>query len=110
MLKDEIIQYVDGNGLVVPHLAPPGAIRGSDNGVMYYSEYVILLAKRGELSSTDIGDFVAKIGPCFQTRGLLARAPGARDQEGPDDYHGVLAACVVLDLPEFARDILAYGQ
>jgi hypothetical protein len=68
-----------------------------------------MLKKRNEILPSDIGSFITKIGPCFQQRGLLARAPGSKDQEGPDDYHGVLAACAVLELPEFANNILSYG-
>ena len=105
-LREEIQPYIDGNGLVAPHLTGP--IKGSDNGVMFTSEYYVMLQKLGQLVSQDLSDFQAKIGQCITPEGMLSRVPmGQIDgQEGPDDYVGVLNGCKQLGNTKIPRTLL----
>lgn len=108
-LRDEIIPYTDGEGLVAPSLVSPGSIRGSDNGPMFTSEYYVIMKKLNQLVSQDKADFQAKIGACIDDGGLLNRhqvARGDNGQEGPDDYYGVLNSCKELDNTAIPRQFL----
>lgn len=111
-LREEIVPFIDGNGLVAPNLTGPGI--GSDNGPMFTSEYYAILAKLGMLSENDKLDFAQKIGQCIDFRGLLNRVPvGQHDgQEGPDDYYGTLNGCKTLgntDIPrKFLKAVVRY--
>jgi len=106
-LRDEIIPYVDGNGLVAPGLTS-GVGRGSDNGPMFSSEYFVMLKKLGQLTDQDKKDFDRLIGACVTSDGLLNRAPVGTDsdQEGPDDYYGVLNGCKQLGNTSIPRKML----
>lgn len=107
-LKGEILPYIDAVGLVSPNLPVPVTGRASGNGVCYTSEYYILLNKNGELKDQDRTAFAAKIGSCIDSNGLLNRAQAGTDpdQEGPDDYLGVLSACKSLGNTEIPRQFL----
>lgn len=107
-LRDEIKDYTDGDGLVAPGLSK-GAYRSSDNGVMFTSEYYIMLHKLMDIQTQDYKDYYQLIVACEEDIGLLCRAPGDKGQEGPDDYYAVLSASQVLGIPEFASVILHYG-
>lgn len=111
-LRDEIVPYVDGNGLVAPGLMGPNPGRGSDNGPMYTSEYYVMLYMLFQMNAQDILDFESKIGQCVDSNGLLNRAPADSDQEGPDDYYGVLNGCKTLgntDIPrKFLKAVVKY--
>lgn len=103
-LREEIVQFIDGNGLVCPNI-PGASQRGSDNGPMFTSELMAMYEMSGQLTDSDIAYFHDHILPCL-TDGLLCRAPGATDQEGPDDYYGVLNACKKLGITDIPRKIL----
>lgn len=105
-----INDYTDGYGLISPtQLNEPKPMRSCDNGVLYLSEYYILLEKN---NIPDFKDNWEKIvSTSFQAPGLLARAPDCNgDQEGPDNHYGLLAASVVLNKPNLPYDILQYGK
>lgn len=108
-LRDEIVNYTDGEGLVAPAYMAPGSFRGSDNGVMYTSEYYVMLQKLGQLTDQDRIDYAAKIGKCIDSNGLLNRhwvALGDNGQEGPDDYYGVINGCKQLGNTDIPRKFL----
>lgn len=105
-LQSEIVPYVDGNGLVAPQPVAPGTKQGSDNGVMFTSEYLIM-AKW--LEAPWQPDFYAAIARCFVQPGLLDRAPGDLYQEGPDDYYGLCAMLSVYKLRRFGIRMLLHG-
>lgn len=87
-LKQDIIPYIDTNGLVGPAKG-----QGSNNGVMYSSEFIIMLIRNGEAAPSDIDHYIERISACMKTPGLLMRSPqNAGGQEGPDDYYGLAAA------------------
>lgn len=87
-LKQDIIPYIDTNGLIGPAKG-----QGSNNGIMYLSEYIIMLIRRAEAIDQDIDDFFAKVESCMLKPGLLMRSPqNAGGQEGPDDYYALAAA------------------
>ena len=104
-LRDEIVQYFDGNGLVCPGPQPVGGGKGSDNGPMYTSEYYVMLKMSNQINDSDIADFGQKIGQCVNHDGMLCRVPiGQHDgQEQVDDYYGVLNGCVKLGNTEIPR-------
>ena len=112
-IRQEIQPYIDGNGLVSNRIVSPGTLSGSDNGPMFTSEYYIILAKSNLLTTQDKIDFNNKILSCI-SQDLLNRVPtGQSDgQEGPDDYYGVLDACMALGnigIPrKFLRAVLKY--
>lgn len=87
-LKQDIIPYIDTNGLVGPAKG-----QGSNNGVMYSSEYIIMLIRNGEALPADIEHYLQQISVCMKAPGLLMRSPqNAGGQEGPDDYYALAAA------------------
>jgi len=109
-LKTEIIPYLDENGNVAPSVH--NGVGMSDNGPMFTSEYYIMLKRNGLLTPEDKIDYEQQIRSHFYINdgvGLLQRSPGRMQQEGPDDYHGVLAAAYELNIPSLSHDILMYG-
>jgi hypothetical protein len=107
-LRDEIVNFIDGNGLVAPNLVSPGTVKGSDNGPMFTSEYYVMLQKLGQLNSADCADFARLIGQCIDPENMLCRVPVGQDdgQEGPDDYYGVLNGCKQLKNTDIPRRFL----
>ena len=109
-LKTEIKPFIDGNGLVAPNLVTPGTKQASDNGTCFTSEYYVMLQKSGQLIDTgpncDKQDFASLIGHCIGANGTLNRAPGDSSQEGPDDYYGVMNACLALGNTVIPRTFL----
>ncbi len=107
-LRDEIIFYTDPEGFVAPNLVQSGALRGSDNGPLFSSEYYVMLSKLGQLANDDKDKFVALIeGNLFD--GLLNRHKvvlGDNGQEGPDDYYGVLNGSKTLGITSIPRKFL----
>ncbi|MCX9024611.1 MAG: hypothetical protein OIN85_00780 [Candidatus Methanoperedens sp.] len=106
-LREEIEPYVDGNRLVAPNTGDwKEGERGSDNGVMFTSEYIIMLlyimrdspydpfAHLDTLMECEYKSMA--LWKCLKSWGLLSRAPGDPDQEGPDDYYGYCAALKVM--------------
>lgn len=116
MLKDEIIPYLDSNGLAEPEKGKP-----SNNGVMYTGEYIIMLIRNGECSLEDTRKYLNNMGKCMPIRGLLQRNPdNSGGQEGPDDYLGLAAGLHEIALTTtsvrlemeailMARSIVNYG-
>lgn len=106
-LRDEIIPFIDGNGLVSPSLSN-GQQKASDNGVMYSSEYYIMLEKLKQATDQDVADFGQKMLSCLSPEGILCRIPQpVKDgQEGPDDYFGLMNACMQLGNTDIPRKIL----
>lgn len=109
MLKIEIKPYIDENSMVAPNLVEPGVRRGSDNGPMFTSEFAIMLKRLGEANDMDERLFYIIIGDCIDEDGLLYRAPVPTDldQEGPDDYYGVLAYCTEYGQTDIPRRMLS---
>ena len=107
-LMSEIVPYLDRNGMVCPKLADPNAPYGSGNGVMYTSELYTLANMRGELAEDDKKRFFSIIQRCITFHGALNRTPVElnHDQEGPDDYYGLLNACMNLGNTEIPRTFL----
>ena len=106
-LRDEIVPFIDGDGLVAPSLSG-GQWKSSDNGVMYSSEYYVMLQKLGQLTAQDLIDFDQKMKSCLSPEGILCRVPqpNVDGQEGPDDYFGLMNACVQLGNTDIPRKIL----
>lgn len=107
-LRQEIIPYQDGNGLVCPNRTQPGTLKGSDNGPMFTGEYFVLLLRNGEgIGWADDLKFTQLIYNCLN-KGVLSRVPYPQQdgQEGPDDYYGVLNACKQLGITDIPRAML----
>ena len=107
-LKDEIVPFIDCNGLVSPSVYLEGHPWGSDNGPMFTAEYYVMLKKLGQLTDQDAIDFNQKISQCITPEGLLCRVPIGKDDglEGPDDQYGVLNGCMQLGITKIPRGIL----
>ena len=107
-LKTEIQPYIDSEGLV-----SPGIPTGSNNGVMYTSEYIVMLIRNGEATEADIDAYLTKMESCFVLPGLLGRhLGGTGDQEGPDDYLGLAAALHEINNDRskaIARSVVTYA-
>jgi hypothetical protein len=110
-LRDEIVNYEEGDGLISCVANPTHTFRTCDNGVLFCSEYYLMLAMNGLLVEQDKIDYAAKIRACYVSgsTGLVARAPGDQGDTDPDDYHGMFAACVVLGLPDLGKEVLDWG-
>lgn len=113
-LRDEIVPYLDGNGLVAPWLAGPASGESSNNGVLYSSQYYIFLQMLGQLTDQDKLDWTNKMLSCIDSSNLLNRAPVPTDKnlEAQDDYFGILTASLALgntDIPrKFLWNIIKY--
>jgi hypothetical protein len=105
MIREEIKSWTDADGLVSHSRTFPGQRNASGNGLLYTSLYYILLSRLGLLSRDDRDTFASIIVNCQVDGGLLKRGPIHPDQEGPDDYIGVLAASKVINV-DIARRIL----
>ncbi len=107
-IRQEIIAYIDGNGLITPRQAVEGSRIGSDNGPMYTAEYYVILQKLGLLTPQDIARFHALISSCISSNGMLNRVPVGQDdgQEQADDYYAVLNACYHLGITDIPRRLL----
>lgn len=110
MIRDEIKSYIDGNGLITPYPAPPGMVRASDNGVMYTSEYYIILSKLSLLTAQDKETYTTLIHTCT-IDDQLHRAPGDITPDEVDDYYGTLSAHVELGVqPRFQLPVRLWRQ
>lgn len=108
-LKIDILPFLDKFGMVTPNRDGR-----SDNGVMYTSEYLLLLTFDGELLPEDKAEYLAKMERCLIRSGrgaVLMRDPenDGESQEGPDDYLGLLAGCRFIGNTEIPRAILWHG-
>lgn len=105
-IRDDFKAYTDGNNLLAPNPVPPGTKQGSDNGPMFTSEYFIILKRYDSLTVADELEYDARIGQCLNSEGMLCRAPGDLDQEGPDDYYGVMNGCIEMENTAIPRKVL----
>lgn len=103
-IQDDFKPYWDGNGLLSPW--PNLGKQGSDNGVMYTSEYIVMLAKTDQLDKALI--MLLNVQDCLQPNGMLQRVPYPlpSSQEGPDDYYALLNACYHTNNTDIPRRIL----
>jgi len=102
-IRDDIV--FDKNGFVTPaDITQPE----SDNGVLFTSEYYVLLDKLGLLTPGDRLDFIGKM-TGISRDGNITRRERDTGQEGPDDYIGLCTASSILNLP-FSELIYRYGS
>lgn len=87
-LMNDILPYIDGNGLVSPSIVPPGVLRNSDNGPLFTSQLLILADKNDEEADPK---YLIALRSCVDSKGYLHRAPGDLTQDAPDDHYGVLS-------------------
>lgn len=94
MLSDEIKPYIDKYALVSPSLVQPYA-QGSDNGVLFTSQYLVLCQLMGlPLELPKLNALMA----CQDSNKYIHRYPGDTSQDAPDDYYGMLSMLCFLDL------------
>ncbi len=114
----DIQEYVDDNGLVLPKKNIPGEVPESGNGVLYtclwigflYAYDQVVIPKNEFLNAFWDMMFSVRV---HNTYGLIHRAPEkTEDQEGIDDYLGIIFVSAVLGVPAFsALDyIYEYGE
>lgn len=107
-LKEAYKPYTDPLGFI--HPGYPENHTPSQNALRWTSEAYILMFRQDELTESDIQTYAQLVRICYKEKGLLNRYPSNNEQEGPDDYHAVLAACKILNLPDLAKEILDYGR
>src|SRR5579859_7770143 len=94
-LKDDIIPYIDKYGLVAPKTVI-STERGSDNGVLFTSEYLIQLGLSNfPIDKIALNDLLK----CIDKNGYLRRIPGDLNGEAPDDHYGLLACLLYHRIP-----------
>lgn len=108
MIKEAYKNFIDDIGQVHPALHPK--VGQSQNGLRWTSEYMMLLKRYGELTDADIDSYRNMVKLCMVEPGLLSRFPGSGEQEGPDDYYALLAACYFLGIKDIPKLILNYGR
>lgn len=108
-LRDEIKSYTDSNGYINPYPVAPTAGRSCDNACMFSSEYYIMLEKLKQDNHMDADEWEILIDKSSIMPGLTVRYPGSTDLDAPDNIYGILAASKVLNKPQVAASILAYG-
>lgn len=109
-LREDIVNYRQNDGLVSPDYRPTPDSTG--NGLLYLSLYFILLHRRNEIEDTDFIDFYKTVLNCRVPSypGLFYRSfTKIEEQEGWDDYIGLVYASSLLNAP-FANEVLLYGQ
>lgn len=112
MLRDEILQYTQPNGLVSERTINP-ANDTTGNGLLNLSLYYVALWNRREVLYTDREAFNRVVRSCACSSLFpvpLNRSPTKLgDQNGWDDYIGVATASVLLG-SDLAHQIYAYGK
>lgn len=104
--KKEIFNgWIDTYCLVTPGRGEKGS---SQNGVMYTGEFIVILNRLGELTPALKDYWKQRIEKCELHPGHIIRYPGSTEVEGPDNYHGYLAAAKLCD-PSRAKAFLWYG-
>jgi len=72
-LKDDIEKFRDAQGLVFP----VQRYHSTERRLFYYSLYVILLVRRGEVKVSDLEEFEKIVSRCFEKTGILNTKPGS---------------------------------
>jgi hypothetical protein len=96
MIPDDYLPYEDRFGLIHWQRVNGQRDPSSGNGLLTTSIFYALRKLRGEQMDSDRLAFHSALTRCEKEFGLLRRSPSNDDQEGIDDYLGVLAASVVL--------------
>lgn len=87
-LSDEIQPYIDSFDLVSPGRISGDTLRGSDNGPLFTSQYIILCHLNSEYVDTVQ---VVAIQKCIDSNSYLHRDPTDSNPDAPDDHYGVLS-------------------
>jgi hypothetical protein len=102
-IREDFLPYFDKNDLLEP---APGQ-QDCDNGTMYFSEYMVMLKKLELITDEDKKNFANRISACIGFNLLNRRPLGQNEsQEGPDNYYGVLNACIELGNTNVPRTLL----
>lgn len=111
-VRDDFLEYWDGNGLVAPNPVPAGTKQGSDNSPMFTSEYYIMLKKNNQIIFQDLRMYPILIKSCIGLDNELHRAPNELDQpDTVDDYYGVYSGMKNLHLkPTFKLPLRLWRQ
>lgn len=110
MLRDEIKQYTQPDGLVSPDKNPTPDSTG--NGILYLSLYHVLLFKRNECTVDDMREYQTAIAACQvkMIPGLFNRSKTkTQEQISRDDYYGIMVVSRLYNL-YFAKDIYELGR
>lgn len=107
-LREEIIPYIDGYGLIAPQI--PTGRKGSDNGPCFTGEHYTMMVRNKEDNLSILqAIFNYKISKCISPNGMLNRVPVGTEtanQEQADDYYGVLSGCVSVGNTNIPRRFL----
>jgi hypothetical protein len=115
-VRESFLRYTNPFGLVDNESALSGG--NSGNSLLFHAHYVWTMVRRGYwLAGLDRAKTLINVDKCQVDNampGLFARAPHGiwpwEDQEGPDDYIGVISMSAADPQLPFAQDFLAYGR
>lgn len=103
-IREAFQSSVGDFGLYVP---VPGQ-SSSDNGVLWTTEYYLILKRLGILTADDVTRCKELLSQCVNC-GLTLRKPGDHDLDSPDNMVAFAVASAAFDLP-YAQMILDYGR
>lgn len=109
-LREEITPYRDEDFLVHPWILDREETNKSGNGVFYTSEYYTLLKLNNDLTDADSRMFEFIMQRCQVEPGLYKRSPTHTDQEGADDYYGLLMGAYFTGNHKLAEEVIEYGN
>lgn len=83
----------------------------SGNGILYTAHYALGLKAKGLLNDAERDRIIAAIELCFDEPGLVDRSVAKElDYQAHDDLLGLLTLAIILNKPEWARQVLDYGK
>ena len=103
MKWDETYNYTDQFGLVHTRREFGG------NGLLYLSECIVLACLNKTINAGIVSQFNRALDFCTVEPGLYKRSKENYDNQGPDDFIGLLAASGFVN-PKYAQDFIAYGK
>lgn len=91
-LKENIVPYVDGYGLVNPQKVSSGTMKGCENGPLYTSQYLMLSRMIDELDLERLPPLLV----CIDSKGYLHRSPEDKEYDAPDDHYGLFSYLLLV--------------
>lgn len=111
MLKEEIEQYRQPDGLISPDKNP--GIDSTGNGILYLSLYMLCLMRTGVYDFSNALEYAEAIDKC-RMQGPPGRYQRSKtkvgDQTGRDDYYGILGVDSLCRVRHYSLGIYSYGN
>lgn len=111
-LREAFHEYMDVDGLISDKKNPGRASSG--NLLLYTSHYVWTLERRGFWDYQDLLSIRKAVDTCRVEPGIFQRCPYGisqkENQQGPDDYIGLISMSGADERLSFAKEILTHGR